>query len=78
MSAVTHGFAVGGTEAAKTQSQSRQEKAGGRTCVSRGLSRLAGISLVLVVGMVVAACSSTPKAATTTTTSGVSQRAVRL
>ena len=34
----------------------------------RGLSRLAGISLALVVGMVFTACSSTPKAATTTTT----------
>lgn len=34
----------------------------------RGLSRLAGISLALVVGMVFTACSSTPKASTTTTT----------
>jgi len=34
----------------------------------RGLSRLAGISLAVVVGMVFTACSSTPKAATTTTT----------
>jgi D-xylose transport system substrate-binding protein len=36
----------------------------------RRLSRLAGISLVLVVGMVAAACSSTNNATTTTTTSG--------
>jgi D-xylose transport system substrate-binding protein len=34
----------------------------------RGLNRLAGISLALVVGMVFTACSSSPKAATTTTT----------
>jgi len=33
----------------------------------RGLSRVAGISLAVVVGMVFTACSSTPKAATTTT-----------
>ncbi len=39
---------------------------------NRKLSRVAGISLVLVVGMVAAACSSTPKAATTTTTSATS------
>ncbi len=32
----------------------------------RRLGRLAGISLVLVVGMVAAACSSTPKTTTTT------------
>ncbi len=36
----------------------------------RGLSRLAGISLVLVVGMVAAACSSSPTSSSTTTTSG--------
>ena len=36
----------------------------------RGLSRLAGISLVLVVGMVAAACSSSPTTSSTTTTSG--------
>jgi D-xylose transport system substrate-binding protein len=35
----------------------------------RGLSRLAGISLVLVVGMVAAACSSSPSSSNTTTTS---------
>ena len=34
----------------------------------RGLSRLAGISLAVVVGMVFTACSSSPKASTTTTT----------
>jgi D-xylose transport system substrate-binding protein len=34
----------------------------------RGLSRVAGISLALVVGIVFTACSSTPKASTTTTT----------
>ncbi len=33
----------------------------------RGLSRLAGISLAVVVGLVFTACSSTPKASTTTT-----------
>ena len=43
---------------------------------NRGLSRVAGISLVLVVGMVATACSSTPKttsttkASTTTTSAG--------
>jgi D-xylose transport system substrate-binding protein len=36
----------------------------------RGLSRLAGISVVLVVGMVAAACSSSPTTSSTTTTSG--------
>jgi len=35
---------------------------------NRGLSRVAGISLAVVVGMVFTACSSTPKASTTTTT----------
>ncbi len=34
----------------------------------RGLSRLAGISLAVVVGMVFTACSSSPKTASTTTT----------
>ena len=33
---------------------------------NRRFSRVAGISLVLVVGMVAAACSSTPKASSTT------------
>src|SRR6202521_3406775 len=36
----------------------------------RGLSRIAGISLVLVVGMVAAACSSSTTSSSTTTTSG--------
>jgi D-xylose transport system substrate-binding protein len=42
----------------------------------RGLSRLAAISLVLVVGMVAAACSSTNNATTTTTTGASSTPSV--